>query len=288
MSQGIFVTGELPICVSAAQQVTVKEEVANQNQNKPYVYPALNGKIIIESNNTLFKALHPDKKIDKKNILNFNSNPHLYRSSSSFNLIPKKPKEKIEKLTSDIDDYYKTLQLEKLAKIFEINKNPYSKETIMFFKAKNKNEIEKRSNFYNKVIKPYKKVFNSQNNSEINENNTLNTNELIEEMNNMKNEVSKKLPKLKDYIKSKIEKLNLTSNKIKFPTPMSRSILLSKNRSAPQIKTTNKKRNLYTKYPPKIKMTPTYVRDLKILAAFNKVKDDKLVSYLKLVLHDFN
>lgn len=288
MSQGIFVTGEPAICVSAAQQVTVKEEIANQNQSKPYVYPVLNGKIIIESNNTLFKALHPDKKIDKKNIINFNSNPHLYRSSSSFNLIPKNPKGKIEKLTSDVDDYYKTLQLEKLAKIFEINKNPYSKENLLFFKAKNKNEIEKRSNFYSRVIKPSKKVFNRKDDLENNDNNTLDTNELINEMNNMKNEVSKKLPKLKDYIKSKIERLNLTNNKIQFPTQIPRSISLNKNPSAPQIKTSNRKRNLYTKYPPKIKMTPTYVRDLKILAAFNKVKDDKLISYLKLVLHDFN
>ena len=45
--------------------------------------------------------------------------------------------------------------------------------------------------------------------------------------------------------------------------------------------------------PKRVEITPEQFanmsdRDLKILAAFNKVKDDKLVSYLKLVLHDFN
>ena len=110
MSKGIFVTGEVLSLASKSQQCTVIPEDESKQVKPPYSFPLINGTISIRSNDTLFKALHPDKEINKKNIVNFISNPHLKKSYSCNNMISDKPK-KEDFLTSEFDEYYRLKEI---------------------------------------------------------------------------------------------------------------------------------------------------------------------------------
>ena len=288
MSKGIFVTGEVLSLSSKSQQCTVIPADESKQVKPPYSFPLINGTISIRSNDTLFKALHPDKEINKKNIMNFISNPQLKKSYSCNNMISDKPK-KEDFLTSEFDEYYRLKKLKELAKIFKVNKNPYSMKNQLYFKKQKIEEMQKRSNYYNKVIIPNKNVFSINNTTEYKESDTFETTDIINEIVELKpNEFKRKVPTMKDYLKKKYDLLRTMDNKVHFSPPEPNTASLVKTPLNSTITLNENQKRLYVKSPPKVKMTPTYVRDLKILAAFNKIKDEKLVSYLKMILHDYN
>lgn len=288
MSKGIFVTGEVLSLASKSQQCTVVPEDESKKGKLPYSFPLINGTISIRSNDTLFKALHPDKEVDKKTIMNFISNPHLKKSYSCNNMISSQQK-KEDFLTSEFDEYYRLKRLKKLQKIFRVNKNPYSMKNQLYFKKQKIEEIQKRSNYYNKVISPNKNVFSISNTTEYKETDTFETTDIINEIVDLKpNEFKRKIPTMKDYLKKKYDLVRPINNKVHFSPPELNTASLVKTPSNSKIVLNENQKRLYNKPSPKVKMTPTYVRDLKILAAFNKIKDEKLVSYLKMILHDYN
>ena len=217
-------------------------ESREKNKNiEFYPYPLALNSFGNLRNNILFRIQHPEKPIDKKNIINFKSNPKLKKYSSSINI---KKKYSINNNNNDIDysllsnikkndknnnnnkyfyiinNYFNndlsSTEIEK--KINELEENPYSMKSQKFMKEIKLKEIQQRGFFNNKLkLAKIKRIalnnfsmFNEENFDNINNNNnnnlTNNFNDSIYKSNN-NNNFNQNIPKLKDYMKFKYKLL---------------------------------------------------------------------------------
>ena len=218
-------------------------ESREKNKNiEFYPYPLALNSFGNLRNNILFRIQHPEKPIDKTNIINFKSNPKLKKYSSSIN-IKKKYNFNNNNNNNDIDysllsnikknnnnnkkNFYinnnffnndlSSTEIEK--KINELEENPYSMKSQKFMKEIKLKEIQQRGFFNNKLkLAKIKRIalnnfsiFNEENfdnfNNNFNNNNnnnlTNNFNDSNYKTNDYNNNFNQNIPKLKDYMKFK-------------------------------------------------------------------------------------
>ena len=289
------------ISSSSKNSEDVKELYPTKFKNNSYLYPIFLNKFRNSSELT-FRINHPEKPIDKKNLLNFHLNPKFKKSSSnkefykSTYLINDSPNETRVVLTNNYSN--KFLLEEKNA-----YKNPYSESSVKFFKNNQIRGIVKRSYFFDKIIdsKIKRYALNNFSNLEIeknNENNDTKDSNLYTKIENIidKENMYNKIPKLKDYLKYIIKKSKNRERERNF----SKESEDETERKLPEIiniKTSRFKfqlskddkgeiKDLSKPTQNKIKMTTDRIRDMKLMEKINKIKEKDLIEDLKLILHE--
>ena len=267
-----------------------------------YLYPVfLNN--FRNSNELTFRINHPEKPIDKKKIINFQSNPQFKKSSSNKDFYKSTfliNETSIETSSMSTNNYTNRFLLEEKNAF----KNPYSQSSIKFFKNNQIRAIVKRSYFFDKLIDSKIKRYALNNFSlleiEKNDNNDTKETLLYSKMKHTidKDKMYSKIPKLKDYLKFIIKK----SKKKERERNFSKESEEETERKLPQI--INIKRDkfkfqlskddngeikdLSKPSHNKIKMTTDRIRDMKLMEKLNKIKEKEFLESLKLILHDFN
>lgn len=247
----------------------------------------------------LFRALHPDKPVNKANLINFNTNPKLFKSFSNPTVFKNKVKPKPPSLIPIEEEINESIKFPKIdeLKVLDMSKQPLTSEELKYIKEQKVNEIYKRSNYFNKVVLLNKTAKNAYKDSQIETNSILNTynNENDYRFRNRKygNSYLTKIKPLKmaDVIRRRFQVTRemerneilmkkLAQKKLQQDLSNVRSLRISCDTSNKEILTDQKERkNKTIDGYRRIKMTPTYVRDLKIIQAFNKIKDPSLVKY---------
>lgn len=253
----------------------------------------------------LFRALHPDKPVNKANIINFNTNPKLFKSFSNPTVFKNKVKPKPPSLIPIVEEINESIKFPKIdeLKVLDMSKQPLTSEEIKYIKEQKVNEIYKRSNYFNKVVLLNKTAKNAYKDFQTETNSILNTynNENDYRFRNRKygNSYLTKIKPLKmaDVIRrrcqvtremerNEILMKKLAQKKLQQDLSNVRSLRISSDNNKTEgilkkeILTEQKERKSKTiDGYRRVKMTPTYVRDLKIIQAFNKIKDPSLVKY---------
>ncbi len=266
-----------------------------------YLYPVfLNN--FRNSNELTFRINHPEKPIDKKKIINFQSNPQFKKSSSNKDFYKSTfliNETSIETSSMSTNNYTNRFLLEEKNAF----KNPYSQSSIKFFKNNQIRGMVKRSYFFDKIIdsKIKRYALNNFSNLEIeknNENNDTKDTNLYTKIENIidKENMYNKIPKLKDYLKYIIKKSKIRERERNF----SKESEDETERKLPEIiniKTSRFKfqlskddngeiKDLSKPTQNKIKMTTDRIRDMKLMEKINKIKEKDLVEDLKLILHE--
>ena len=175
-----------------------------------YLYPVFLN-IFRNSNELTFRINHPEKPIDKKKIINFQSNPQFKKSSSNKDFYKSTfliNETSIETSSMSTNNYTNRFLLEEKNAF----KNPYSQSSIKFFKNNQIRAIVKRSYFFDKLIDSKIKRYALNNFSlleiEKNDNNDTKETLLYSKMKHTidKDKMYSKIPKLKDYLKFIIKK----------------------------------------------------------------------------------
>ena len=247
----------------------------------------------------LFRALHPDKPVNKANLINFNTNPKLFKSFSNPTVFKNKVKPKPPSLIPIEEEINESIKFPKIdeLKVLDMSKQPLTSEELKYIKEQKVNEIYKRSNYFHKVVLLNKTAKNAYKDPQIETNSILNTynNENDYRFRNRKygNSYLTKIKPLKmaDVIRrrcqvtremerNEILMKKLAQKKLQQDLSNVRSLRISCDTSNKEILTDQKERkNKTIDVYRRIKMTPTYVRDLKIIQTFNKIKDPSLVKY---------
>ena len=237
--------------------------------------------------------------LNKANLINFNTNPKLFKSFSNPTVFKNKVKPKPPSLIPIEEEINESIKFPKIdeLKVLDMSKQPLTSEELKYIKEQKVNEIYKRSNYFNKVVLLNKTAKNAYKDSQIETNSILNTynNENDYRFRNRKygNSYLTKIKPLKmaDVIRrrcqvtremerNEILMKKLAQKKLQQDLSNVRSLRISCDTSNKEILTDQKERkNKTIDGYRRIKMTPTYVRDLKIIQAFNKIKDPSLVKY---------
>ena len=288
------------ISSSSRNSKDFKELYPKKFKNNSYLYPIFLNKFRNSSELT-FRINHPEKPIDKKNLLNFHLNPKFKKSSSnkefykSTYLINDSPNETRVVLTNNYSN--KFLLEEKNA-----YKNPYSESSIKFFKNNQIRGMVKRSYFFDKIIdsKIKRYALNNFSNLEIekNENNDTKDTNLYTKIESLidKQKIYTKIPKLKDYLKYIIKKSKNKERKRSFSNeneedtekklPQIINIKRDKFKFQLSKDDNGEIKDLSKPSQNKIKMTTDRIRDMKLMEKLNKLKEKDLVEDLKSILHE--
>lgn len=266
-------------------------EEGSLEKRGPYLYPIANLNFS-KGNDLMFKILHPERKSEKNLLLNFNTNSGMVKSYSCSNLESHTKNYGLSKSISQVDCFSEhgsrmILKEKMLTKLKKAQNNPYTLKSKKFFKKLQRDEMEKRSNCYDKVIKPVYEKYRMR----VEENRGCYDHEQEEITFEEGIDDSKRalpIPKFKDFLKKKynfLKELKQASTQTAYNLKALKPL---PNLSKEKYKCPKSIERLSSQKHKRIKMSSTYIRDLKIMAALYKMKDNDLLPRLKLILHDLN
>ena len=293
-------------------------------RNNVYSLPILKQLSPTTTRNThLYRGFSSYHSPDKSAFLNFNTNPKLLKSYSKPLFLHKHIFN--DDNTNSINNIHEhSIITNTNNNSNDIESNPYTPQYIQYIKNKQILEIQKRSNNINKIISYLYRSNNNKDrvvDDESSPRDNASNSYSMRYGESYGSKMGVSFPKVKDIIKRKIEKakkcehneliLNKLSNKklqnelIKAKIKFKRKIPLDKINNALLNKLTNQLHNhkkskscdnennrkdedicCKSQENKKIKMTPTHIRDLKIIQAFNKIQDPSLIAYMNFMIKD--
>ena len=175
---------------------------------------------------------------------------------------------------------------------------PYCKEENIYNKKKYLSQIEKRGNFYNKKYITFlqRRALNHiclsiplKKNNEINKNNNNNN------ISNPNPPISNRLPELKKFLNNRIIAINKNKGEIDDYFNINKKDNINKFNNNDNYKEfkfhifhdkNGFERELSKPYERNLKMTKEKIRDLKIMASINKIKDPEIIQKYRNILHN--
>lgn len=254
-----------------------KNVFSNNTHVGKFIYPIANYSFNSKSSdNLLYRMKYPEKPLDQTKLINFISNKGIIHSYSSKYFIDWNDETLDQKMTTlSLNNTYKS------SKHFDQNNlkplQPYSNAERNFYKNNLRNEIRHRSLMTGRLPpirkKSFHQIINEREKEDID-----NDQYICQEKSNIR--IRKRYQKLMPQIK--IMEQNLIKWKAKSQFNIDENKEKIAENSNNKIRHINpNKRFLKKRDFSIIKMTASYVRDLKIIAAVNKIKDPRLALELK-------